>query len=150
MRRTVFAVFALVLILPLTAQAQQWNAEQREVWTALEACWDAQEPEGVLACIHDDYVAWWPNQGVPLNRADARPLLGRDMAAADVVWSHRKPLNIDVRGNMAIVIYVAMYVTRNTTTGEAFSTTTNWTEVFQKVGNSWLLLTDHGTEVGGN
>jgi hypothetical protein len=51
---------------------------------------------------------------------------------------------------VAIVIYVANYVTSSETTGEESATTTNWTEVFEKVGNNWLLLTDHGTEVGGN
>ena len=150
MRRFVLAALALAFILPLSAQAQQWNAEQQEVWAALEACWDAQETEGFMACIHDDYVAWWPNQGVPMNRADARPLLGRNLEVSDVVWRYRKPLNIDVRGNVAIVIYVANYVTRNKTTGEESATTTNWTEVFERDGNKWLLLTDHGTEVGGN
>jgi len=37
MRSRGFAVLALLLLLPVSAQAQEWTAEQQEVWQALEA-----------------------------------------------------------------------------------------------------------------
>ena len=135
MRRLVFAVLALAFILPLTAQAQQWNAEQQEVWDAVEACWDAQEIENYMACIHDDFVSWGSSEDIPWNKTDVRAFTARSIESLDDVWSYRKPLRIDVRGDVAVVLYVATYINRNKATGEETTTTTNWTEVFERNGN---------------
>jgi hypothetical protein len=150
MRRFVFAILALAFVLPLTAQAQQWNAEQQEVWDAVDACWDAPEVETYMACIHDDFVSWGTGSGVPANKTDVRPSVVRRFEIYEDVWSYMKPVSIDVRGDMAIVLYVSTYVQREKATGEETTTTTNWTEVFERNGNRWQLIVDHGTVVEPN
>ncbi len=150
MRRTILAVLAIAVFSPLTAQAQQWTAEQQEVWETLEACWDAKDLETTMGCIHDDYVAWPMDGGVPLNKVDLRASMEGFFATQEAVWAYRKPLSIDVRGEVSTVIYVVDWVSRYLVSGEETSGTTNWTEVFVKNGDRWQLLADHGTEVGGN
>ena len=149
MRRTVFAVLALIFLLPITIQAQDWTPEQLEVWGALETCWDQKELGPIMACIHDDYVAWPRDGGVPLNKADINASMKHFFATEENVWTYRKPLSIDVRGDMAVVIYVTDWVDRRLDSKEESSGTINWTEVFVKTPGGWKLLADHGTDVEG-
>jgi hypothetical protein len=149
MRRTFSNVFALALFLPLTAHAQQWSAEQQEVWDALAACTDAQGEE-FIACFHDDFTGWFFGNGVPLNKADRRAGGIRSFETYEPVWHYLKPLSIDVRGDVAIVLYVGYFVSRNRATGEETSSTTNWTDIMVRDGGRWLWLADHGTAVEPN
>ena len=59
-------------------------------------------------------------------------------------------MSMDVRGDVAIVLYVATYVSRNQTTGEETRSTVRWTEVFERDGNRWRLVVGHGTVVEPN
>lgn len=150
MRRTGFSVLAFLFLFAPTAQGQEWTAQQQEVWAALEACWSSTDMQAGMACIHDDYVSFGTSRGVTQNKADVRATWARFLETQDQVWVHRKPLNIDVRGNVAVVLYVVDYVDRNRATGEETAGKSIWTEVFVKDGNTWKCLTDHGTEIGGN
>jgi ketosteroid isomerase-like protein len=150
MPRTIFAVIALAFILPLTVQAQQWNAEQQEVWADHEVCDNATEIEAFMACFHEDFIGWDTGVGVPANKADFRAWRTRGFEVWEQVWRHNKPVSIYVRGDVAIVLYVAYVVGRNKVTGEETSSTTNYTDIMVKEGASWLWIGGHGTSVGGN
>ena len=150
MRRIGFAVLALLSLLPVSTQAQKWTAEQQEVWQALEACWSAKTIETAMGCIHEDYASFQSAEGVPINKIDLRAKAAHFLATVEPVWVYRKPLNIDIRGNVAVVLYVVDFQERNKTTGEETTGKYNWTEVFVKDGGTWKALTDHGSKVGGN
>jgi ketosteroid isomerase-like protein len=150
MRRNVIAILVLAFFLPLTVQAQQWNAEQQEVWDVVEACFDTQDTEDLMACYHDDFVGWGLGNGVPVNKADKRAINARVLESSDNVWQHLKPLSIEVRGDVAIVLYVFSFVERNKATGEETTGTVNWTDIMVLVDDRWLWLADHGTRVEGN
>ena len=49
MTRTVVAVLAIAVFLPLAAQAGQWTAEQQEVWEFEKACWEANDLEVTIS-----------------------------------------------------------------------------------------------------
>ncbi len=148
MKRFMAVVLPLFFLLPLTGQAQEWSTEQLEVWNAVEACWDAEDIDELQACYHEDYVSWVLADGVPRNKADQHALDVRWLETEETEWIYRKPLNIDVRGNIAVVLYVADWENRSKATGEVSSGRTNWTEVFIKENGKWQCLTDHGTRVG--
>jgi hypothetical protein len=150
MRRIVFAVLTVLFLLPITVQAQEWTSEQKEVWETVKACWTATDVEGMNACTHEDLVTWGLGNVIPLNKTDSGALTSRWFDTQEVVWSYYQPLNIDVRGDMAIVIYVHHWADKNRVTGEETTGSNNWTEVFVKEGNRWLLLADHGTRVEGS
>ena len=150
MKRILGIVFVMVFLLPLSVQGQEWTAEQMEVWETVQACWSATNVETLSACYHEDLVTWGVGNGVPINKADFRALDARWLDTQEAVWSHYKPLSIDVRGDMAVVIYVMHWAERHKVTGEETEGIINWTEVFVKEGNRWLLLADHGTRVEGN
>lgn len=103
-----------------------------------------------MACIHNDYVSFQTAEGVPQNKTDLRAMWAHELETIEVVWVYRKPLNIDVRGNVAVVLYVVNSLRRSKATGEETTGKFNWTEVFVRDGGIWKALTDHGSKVGGN
>lgn len=150
MRRGASVALTLLTLVPLKGQAQTWTPEQREVWQALEACWSSDNIDKAMDCVHDDYASFQATAGVPLNKADLRATWAHFLETSEQLWVYRKPLNIDVRGDVAIVLYVVDFVERNRSTGVETTGKYNWTEVFVKDGGVWRALTDHGSKVGGN
>ena len=147
MRPILFWAFAGLLLFPLSVQGQEWDAEQMEVWETVTTCWTSTNIETQMACIHDDFKTWGVGNPVPFKKADTRAHLTRFFETQETVWSYFQPLSIDVRGDMAIVLYVMNWAERNRVTGEETAGIINWTEVFKKEGDRWLLLADHGTRV---
>jgi ketosteroid isomerase-like protein len=150
MGRTVFAALALAVFLPLAAQAQQWTATQQEVWEFEEACWATEDSEALMACFHDDYVGWAIGSSVPLSKEDRRPFAARSYETEDFVFLYLKPLAIKVHGNVAIVLYLATYTTKNKATGKETTVTQRWTDVCLKEGDGWTYIADHGVVISGD
>ena len=148
MTRVGIAVMFVALFLPVTAQAQQWTADQQEVWEFEKACWQAKDLETMIACFHQDYVGW-ANAAlpVPLNKADRRVLLGRSFETEDQTFLFLKPLKITVHGDVAVVLYVATGTNKNKESGEETQFTALWTDILVKEGGGWAWIADHGTPV---
>jgi hypothetical protein len=132
------------------ALGEQWTAEQKEVWEFEKSCWDPKDVEKGMACFHDDYVAWGPGSPAPLNKADRRAFLARELETSEIVFLYLKPLSIQLHGNMAIVLYVSTVTVRNKATGEETTTTERWTDVCLKEGDRWTWVADHGGAIQGN
>ena len=150
MKRILAMALGGFLLLPAPVQAQEWNAEQMEVWETVMACWTSTDIDTQFACIHEDFLTWGVGNPVPFKKADSRAHVARWLDTQETTWTYFQPLSIDVRGDMAIVLYVMNWAERNRATGEETSGIINWTEVFKKEGGRWLLLTDHGTRVEKN
>lgn len=148
MTRVGIVVLSVALFLPLAAQAQQWSAEQQEVWEFEKACWEAEDLEVILGCFHQDYVGWADQAlSTPLNKADRRVLIGRSYETEDLAWLFLKPLEIKVHGDMAVVLYVATGTNKNKESGEETQFTALWTDVLLKEGGSWAWIADHGSPI---
>jgi hypothetical protein len=140
---------ASVALIAGPMSAQEWTAEQMEVWDDLVACWDSSVNGTLQACIHDDYVSFQLAQSVPQNKADLVAGEAYSNETFETLWIHRKPLHIDVRGDVALVLYEQNYVSRHTRTGAETTSKESWTEVFVRDGGAWKALTDHGSRAGG-
>jgi hypothetical protein len=148
MTRVGITVLAIALFLPLSAQAQQWSAEQQEIWEFEKACWETDDLEVLLACFHQDYVGWADKAlSVPLNKADRRVLLGRSLDTEDQVFVYLKPLDIRMHGNVAVVLYIATGARKNKATGEETTFTARVTDICLKQGGSWAWIADHESPV---
>jgi len=150
MTRTVVAVLAIALFLPLTAQAGEWTAEQKEVWEFEKACWEAKEAETLTACFHEDYKGWVGNIAVLVNKADRRLIFTRQFETSETVFLFLKPLSIQIHGNMAIALYVSGVSNRNKETGKETTSSQRWTDVLLKDGETWKFITDHARPIGDN
>lgn len=150
MHRTLVAVLALGVFLPLTAQAQQWTAEQQEVWEFEEACWASQDLESNMACFHDDFFGWGTDSPLPTSKADRRPFFARRFETQESVFLYLKPLAIHVHGDVAIVVYFAVNTLKNKASGEETTYVDRWTDICLKEGSRWMWIADHGSPVQEN
>ena len=150
MRRTLLATLALVLFLPLAATAQEWTDAQQEIWEWEQSCWETWDLETVMDCFHDDFVGWGSGSTVPSTKADRRPFFARWIETLDNVFVSLKPLNIEVHGDVAVILYIATYTTRNRETGQETTITERWLDVAQKRGDRWGWISDHGVTISSN
>ena len=149
MKRVGILVLAIALILPVTAQAQNWSAEQQEVWEWEKGVLEAQDLETFSASLHDDFVGWGivGSFSVPLNKADKTAMVGRSFEIEDSVYIYLKPLEIRIHGNVAVILYIATETFKNKATGEETSYTAQWTDIAVKQDGKWKWIADHGTLV---
>ena len=150
MRRVLVPICALTMFAPLGLHAQQLTAVQQEVWDVVLACYDAHDSDDLMACYHEDFLGWGLDNSVPMNKADKRAVNARVDESSENVWQHLKPVSVDVRGDVAVVLYVQSFVDRDKATGEETEGTVNWTDILVRDGGNWLWLADHGTEVKSN
>ena len=146
-------VLVAIVVVALSASAplpaQQWSAEQQEVWQFELGCQESREAR--LACFHEDYLAWSDEEfTVPVDYSDAVAFANRFHDTSDIVWVHMKPMEISVHGNVAVVLMVGTWTIRNKTTGEETTRTERWTDVCMKENGRWAWIADHGGPVGGS
>lgn len=136
-----------VLVVPL-ASAQQWSAEQREVWAFIEDCnaqFVAKNEAGVLDCFHDDFSGWRYGDTVPRTKQTIAEFLPIDLEGESLALDLR-PISIRVFGNFAIAHYFLSEASRNAS-GEVERQQMIWTDVLLKQGNRWYWVADHGGNI---
>jgi hypothetical protein len=143
MRRTILALLTVAVFSPLAAQAQQWNAEQQEVWDAEVACLNAgiDDIPARKACVHPDFMGWGIQQPVPTG------FLEKDF---DYYFAHNTlkvtravPLHILVEDDLAI-IQLIVKVTSSLDGGPDEETWVAWTDIMRKDNGVWRWIADHG------
>jgi hypothetical protein len=149
MKKALGVMFAFVLMVPFTAQGQEWTAEQEEVWAWEVACWETQDLESIMACFHEDFFGWGGGESSPTTKDDRRPIFAQTLETTENVSTDLEPLAIKITGNTAVLIYNATYVERNKATGEETTKVERWTDVAVKDGGQWFWIADHGTTVEG-
>jgi ketosteroid isomerase-like protein len=150
MRTSILAAMALALAAPLSAQ--QWTAEQQEVITQLEECWDIWvgalnegRPDAWLDRCTDDFRYWGDEVGAPNGSADARRTW-TEVMEADEYWVSLKPLDIRVVGDVAIMHFYGSWNGREG--DERVTLERKRTEVFRNVNGRWLLIAGHSQPTG--
>jgi ketosteroid isomerase-like protein len=157
MRSSAIAVSLLTalivsLALPSQLAAQEWSAEQQEVWQNVETYWVLsikEDLEGLMSYMHDDFLGWAPGQSFPTNKADRRAVQMRSYETSDNVLYTLKPIGIKVHGDVAIVHYFFSY-TDVDAKGEEQSAAGHWTDILMKQGNRWIMIGDAGGTVSEN
>jgi ketosteroid isomerase-like protein len=114
--RTLFAFLALMVLLPISAPAQQWSAEQQEVWQAVVDCWAAYDAGNRAAsedCFHEDYSFWWAEDVLPFGKHVVREYHANFTDLNQTVMYDRRPAGIIVRGDCALVHWGVRGFTRD-------------------------------------
>ncbi len=148
--RTLMSMLVAVVFLAAsapTARAQDMSEAEREVWEWGKACWGPEDLEPLMACFHEDYAGWIGGATVPFTKADRRAFFERFLETDERVFFHLRPLSVTVRNNMAVMLYVSHFTSRNKETGEETSVTQKWTDVVVKDGGTWYYIADHATTV---
>lgn len=139
-----------VLLLPflfsINIQAQQWTAEQKEVWAAVETYWAASasaNPMDFLNYFDDSYSGWNNEAGVPSTKADVQKVLKYWTTKGKTVLYTITPVRIWVNGNFAFVHYY-YYEVDESLDGKPMIERGRWTDILMKKDNKWVMVGDHG------
>jgi hypothetical protein len=134
------------LLLLSNVQAQQWSAEQKEVWAGVEAYWAvgmSENPMDFLNYFDDSYNGWEYESGVPHSKADVQKSLNYWTTKGKMVLYTITPVRIWVNGDFAYVHYFYSEINEGTD-GKPVPEHGRWTDILMKKGNKWLMVGDHG------
>jgi ketosteroid isomerase-like protein len=141
----IFLVSALLL--PLTASAEDWTEEQKEVLAFEEACVTTKDIDEFAGCFHDDFVGWGQGYPVPTSKDDRSKTNADSFESFDSETLLFNPISVIVKGDMAIVSYLQTSKITNKATEEVEYSTQAWTDVCLKERGKWTWIADHGTDL---
>jgi len=145
-------IFAIVLfaVLFLSGKnyAQQWSAEQKEVWAGVEKYWDVNQsnPMDFLQYFDDSYLGWNYENGAPSVKSDVTKSFSYWTKKGKEQYHIITPARIWVNGDFAFVHYYYTLVTESTD-GKPNTDRGRWTDILMKKGSKWMLIGDHGGEI---
>jgi ketosteroid isomerase-like protein len=143
----VLLLVALAFVASPAVVAQEWSAEQTEVWTAVQAAWDLalqDDPVAMMATLHPDYTGWSYSEDFPDDKASTDKWITYNFTKYKWVLFDLKPAAITVDGDFAIVHYFYSGVYTDLAKEEDDTTKGRWTDIYKKEGGQWLLIGDHG------
>jgi ketosteroid isomerase-like protein len=126
--------------------AQEWSAEQKEVWENVETYWELdakRDLEGFLGYFHEDYSGWFNLNAVPNDKDGVRKWLSHSFKTTQILVQDIMPVAIKVHGDMAIVHYYYSRLIKEAD-GEEENINGRWTDILKKQGDKWVLIGDHG------
>ena len=147
---TLAGVALLLATLPSSVEAQEWSAEQLEVWNAEVACinshvdpidWEARK-----ACMHPDFVGWAVEEPVP--SAFGEKELEYVFSHSVIRIEEATPLRILVEGDLAVIQLIVRTVS-SLDGGPDEETFVGWTDVMKRDGGKWRWIADHGHRING-
>jgi ketosteroid isomerase-like protein len=121
------------------------SPDEAEVWKTIEAytaCLSKKDWEGFFSYFHDDFIGWTSLRLAPVDKSSRQrwvPFMYRD---AEIVEYEIQPLAVRVRGDTAIVHYLAFKAKRTPGGGELVKE--RWCDVLVRENGRWLLLGDAG------
>ncbi len=141
-----YIVLLFSLLFVFNIQAQQWSAEQKDVWAGVEAYWSvsmSSNPMDFLNYFDDSYYGWDNDNDAPSTKADVKKALNYWTTKGKVVLYTITPARIWVNGNFAYVHYYYEQV-REGSDGKPITERGRWTDILMKKDGKWVMVGDHG------
>jgi len=142
MRPFLAVILPCLFLLPLTAEGQEWSAEQLEVWQTVEASWVAETEVGISwydEFVHPDFKGWSMTRPYPMDLDTARrwSRYGRETSKTLIFSLH--PMAIVIQGNTAVAFY---YVSAGDEDekGERETTHSREVDTFVRENGKWMIL----------
>ncbi len=121
--------------------AEEWSAEQKEVWNVLLADienFKKGDVQKIMDERHDDLVIWWNTRPEPFDK-ELAPYRYSAWFKYDIPKNWElNPLTIKISGNIAIIANTYKF------SGEKLSENGRLFSVLVKQNNKWLLLGSSG------
>ena len=148
MKKLIIVIF---LIIPLSAQAQEWTPEQREVIAAIKECWEGwnkaeqeKNPDNYFGeCGMDDSLFWWAERTAPHSVSEYRDVMAKGLTS----WTLKRwdvltysPLFVQIEGDFAF-IYFAPIIQEEDTEGKVTVISQKRLEVYRKIDGRWRFFT---------
>lgn len=142
------SIFILVIILTINTQAQQWSAEQKDVWAGVQKYWeiDNNNPQAYFQYFDDSYIGWSYSNEAPGTREDALKSAKYSSTKVKQMYNILTPAKIWVNGNFAYVHYYYTQVSESND-GKTNTEKGRWTDILMKKNGKWMIVGDHGGEI---
>jgi len=144
-----FSILFLFFFVSNFSSAQQWTAEQQEVWKGVQTYWEAgmsQDASTMLAYWDDSYYGWSYDNEAPLTKSDVAKSFGYWFKKGKIQYYTITPARIWVNGNFAYVHYYYSEVIEQAD-GTPKTNKGRWTDILMKKDSKWMLVGDHGGEI---
>lgn len=131
--------------------AQQWSAEQKDVWAGVEKYWEVNQsnPLDFLDYFDESYIGWSYENEAPSTRSDAVKSFSYWTKKGKEVYHILTPAKIWVNGDFAFVHYYFTQVMESND-GKPNVEKGRWTDILMKKDGKWMLVGDHGGEIKNN
>lgn len=142
-----FSLIIFFLIPSLNTSAQQWTAEQKEVWNSVETYNDlsAKRDAEFLSYFDETYHGWGYESDAPYTKETVKKFFDNSASNVKVLYHTITPASIWVSGNFAYVHYYYSQVTVDKD-GKRQYEKGRWTDILMKKNNKWIMVGDHGGE----
>lgn len=142
------SLVVLVLFMALNCSfAQQWSAEQQEVWSGVEKYWKVSssgDAQAFLTYFDESYIGWDYDSKVPQSKASTGKWIEYMMKRKTNVVYTLTPVAIWVKGDFAFADYFFEEVNKDNDTGKEQARSGKWTDILMKKDGKWVLIGDHG------
>ena len=144
---SIITVLFVIILLSGNAFAQQWSAEQKEVWAGVEKYWEVEasgNAQAFMAYFDNSYMGWNNISPVPMSKANVSKWIEHGTMTSSTVLYTLNPLTIWVKGDFAFVHYYYAEIDKDKETGKNETNAGNWTDILMKKDGKWVLIGDHG------
>ena len=136
---TSILVCVFIVISGFQAFGEEWSAEQKEVWEAVERHWEffkKGDMEALRSNFHDKVLDLWGDNPTPLNRDQIES--GNKVLIGYYVYTYidLKPVAINVVNNVANVFYIYKRESKNREYLQRGRTMTTMV----KENNQWIIV----------
>lgn len=132
--------------------AQQWSADQQEVWQALENWFELRtknDAQGVKALIHKDFVGWGWDLYATYGHAELTEWADHmTPKGTEFVYHILKPMEILVMDDVAVLYFFGSFF--KTVDGKEMVEQAQFTNVWKKEDGKWLLIASTGSNLPTN
>jgi len=135
-------IIVALLISSVASYAGDWSADQKAVWKAVEAQWEASKnkDESWSKTMLTDDFSGWSNDGVmPHSKSSTDSWSRFNMASSTTLKYELHNLKIVVHGDMAFAHYFYEEVSENKE-GKRKSTDGRWTDILVRDGKAWKFI----------
>ena len=140
--KSILIVLCITLLSSSQLYAQEWSAEQKEVWKNVETRWDVEAKqylEVAMPIFHDDYTVWLNQDALPINKASLRKRVVHFLETTKIVIQDIQPVEIKIYDNVAIVHFYYSRIIKNAE-GQETNQSGRVTDILMKEGDKWVLI----------
>jgi ketosteroid isomerase-like protein len=145
-KAVVLATFGLYFLTAVAARAEEWSAEQKDVWKNVETYWAldmAGDTAGFLAYFHADYKGWNYNNAIPGSKERATKFITHGHKSSKTLVYDLQPVTVRVYGDTAFAHYFWTRVAKDAE-GKEKRESGRWTDILRKQAGKWVMVADHG------
>lgn len=129
--------------------AQQWSAEQQEVWKSVETYTDLsvkRDKTGFLSYYDDSYRGWAYISDAPYSKEAVTKIISNWDPSLKILYKTKTPVTIWVNGNFAYTHYYYSMLSEDKE-GKRQWEKGRWTDILMKKDGKWIMVGDHGGKI---